>query len=130
MIRQPLSEGLALLGPVNGIFEADPGEGLHHNCHGQTLIVEVVGDDQKAIALLRQQISSRHPYVIKVQGGSIAAPPALLFIEGRAANAFKVHGDNQHRNAATALAFPCVRPLSPNESSMPPEMNVLLPLTI
>ena len=40
--------------PINGFLKANSGAGFHHHRHGNTLTIEIIGDNQKAMAFFRQ----------------------------------------------------------------------------
>mmetsp|Transcript_783 Transcript_783/g.2637 ORF Transcript_783/g.2637 Transcript_783/m.2637 type:complete len:310 (-) Transcript_783:135-1064(-) len=65
VLHEGLAEGLALVGELQGLFEADTAEAVGHGTDREALMVEVLHDVLEALVLLAEQVLLRHLDVVE-----------------------------------------------------------------
>mmetsp|Transcript_20160 Transcript_20160/g.35830 ORF Transcript_20160/g.35830 Transcript_20160/m.35830 type:complete len:219 (+) Transcript_20160:509-1165(+) len=74
VLDQCLPEGLALVGELHSLLEADSAEAVRHGTDGKSLVVEVLHDVLKALVLLSQQVRLWNLDVVKGDVGGARRP--------------------------------------------------------
>lgn len=93
------SKGLSVLGPADGLVEADLHHAEHPGDHAEALIIEIVHDREKALIFRAHQMAGRNPAILEIEGGLIGGPPAHFTGQGRARKTRRVGIHEKEGNA-------------------------------
>ena len=81
---QRLAKHLALLRPIERIFETDAGIGCGLLRHPQSLAVEIAHDAHEAAIFRPDQVFGRHLNIVEMQRGCVGGVPAHFRKRGAA----------------------------------------------